>query len=121
MVYGNHNDETGPLGAKYVLTSYFEIYKLDMHTREWEEVSGLGDWTLFVGNNYSFPIRSSECKSNRISFTDDFLDYYAKSEGRDMGVYNCEDETVDRTTMSSDLLSPFCPPLWITPNPWLLL
>uniref|UniRef100_A0A5B6Z6N5 Uncharacterized protein n=1 Tax=Davidia involucrata TaxID=16924 RepID=A0A5B6Z6N5_DAVIN len=120
VVYRFH-DETE--GGDYVLTSDFEIYKLNMQTREWKEVSGgLGDdWTLFLGNNYSLPIRASEeCRSNCIYFTDDFLEYYPKSEGRDMGIYNCKDETVDRIpvhVVSSHLFSPFCPPLWITPNP----
>ncbi|KAL2903653.1 hypothetical protein RDABS01_002363, partial [Bienertia sinuspersici] len=58
-----------------VMTDGFEVYKLDLQTKQWEEVVDLGDVVLFVGNSPATSVKAScfpsSCNPNSIYFTDD--------------------------------------------------
>lgn len=97
----------------------FDVYKVHLHKNNIEPVDSLGDSAFFVGTS------SSTCLSvkdyphllpNHIYFDDD-NEYWLQNKGgrRDLGVYNCEDDTV------TDIVSPqpwlnWPSPVWITPN-----
>ncbi|KAF5194535.1 Prohibitin-2 protein [Thalictrum thalictroides] len=78
-------------------TETFSIYKLDFAKNKWEEVNGLGEYCLFLGNNTSVSIlaNASSLKKNCIYFTDNFTTGYRGSKtpgGLDMGVFDLEDK-----------------------------
>ncbi|KAK8508337.1 hypothetical protein V6N13_055785 [Hibiscus sabdariffa] len=126
-----------------VETIEFKIFKLDMHTKSWEEIFSLGDKCLFLGNCCTFVVPAADypgCRSNCIYFTDDIFEYYDKETGAtDIGIYDCKnikldiikryedgeevgmylEGLVDRFPNSEDiqhlLLSPLFQPLWIIP------
>ncbi|KAK6927709.1 Domain unknown function DUF295 [Dillenia turbinata] len=111
----------GPVNSGYHRTLGFDFCKLDMQSRKWEEVLNLGDWTIFLGHNYSFACRASEhpgCKPNCIYFTDDYVCLHPGNRGRDMGIYNCGTGMIDPYPVDYELFPDFCPLLWIIPHLW---
>ncbi|KAF6146093.1 hypothetical protein GIB67_033452 [Kingdonia uniflora] len=83
-----------------------------------EEV-GERDYAIFVGNNYSFSLSISEypeLKRNSIYFTDDYSEIYEEGGGRNTGIFDNEEETIEFIDLGLDMRSAFSPPLWITPN-----
>lgn len=98
----------------------FEIYKLDIITQKLEEISCLGNWSIFVGNNYSFSILTSdhpECRSNCIYFTDDYSGISDLiSHGYDMGIYSIENHKIRPFTQEDISPARFSVPLWIKPG-----
>ncbi|EOY20251.1 hypothetical protein QUC31_005744 [Theobroma cacao] len=101
------------------LTEDFDIFKLDMHTKNWERILSLGDHSLFLGNCSTFSVLAADhpgCKPNCIYFTDDNPYYYTRVSVSDIGIYNCDiREDVDYIDDDEvpDLLNSFSPPLWI--------
>ena len=99
-------------------TKTFEVYKLDMCTKTWKQMESLGDWSLFVGNNYTFSVRgfdNPEFRSNCIYFTHDYSQFSDQIGGIDSGVYDCKGDEINPLPVSLDLYS-VTPPLWITPQ-----
>ncbi|WRX11711.1 Domain unknown function DUF295 - like 4 [Theobroma cacao] len=100
-------------------TEDFDIFKLDMHTKNWERILSLGDHSLFLGNCSTFSVLAADhpgCKPNCIYFTDDNPYYYTRVSVSDIGIYNCDiREDVDYIDDDEvpDLLNSFSPPLWI--------
>ncbi|XP_021280357.1 F-box/kelch-repeat protein At1g57790-like [Herrania umbratica] len=101
------------------LTEEFEIFKLDMHTKNWEKILSLGEHSLFLGNCCTFSVLAANyprCRANCIYFTDDNFYYYPQARVSDIGIYNC-DNTKDINYINDyevlDLRSTFSPPLWI--------
>ncbi|KAK4857260.1 hypothetical protein QYF36_026185 [Acer negundo] len=79
----------------------FQVFEVDVSNNIWTEIKDLGDRALFLGANSSFSIEVpdvSEYKPNSIYFTEDFLENYYRSLkgkcGKDMGIYNMEDESI---------------------------
>ncbi|PIA42616.1 hypothetical protein AQUCO_02000211v1 [Aquilegia coerulea] len=103
-------------------TLYFEVYKLDLSTRKWDEqLETLGDYALFLGSNTSFSLKASdypECKPGCIYYTDDYDENADRLVGRNMGIYNLETDIFEPLYEGDDILSRFSPPVWITPNPF---
>ncbi|KAF5205418.1 ascorbic acid mannose pathway regulator [Thalictrum thalictroides] len=112
-------------------TSSFQVFKLDLCTKEWKEVHTLGDYAFFLGNNTSFSLRVSEypgCQSDAIYFTDDYKwestlhmeGQHGKegmeSIGLDMGVFDLKTKRVKPFYDSDDVPTFLAPPIWITPN-----
>lgn len=62
----------------------------------------LADEALFLGHGHSMSVKASDfpgCRPNSIYFTDDFLDFpppYQPRGAIDIGVFNLEDEHVER-------------------------
>lgn len=100
-------------------TRSFEVYKLDMNTRTWKQMDSLGDWSLFVGNNYTFSVRDfgcTDCRSSCIYFTHDYCQCSDQISGNDTGIYNHKGGEIQALPVSQDLYSVLRPPLWITPR-----
>ncbi|KAF6136798.1 hypothetical protein GIB67_033584 [Kingdonia uniflora] len=98
---------------------FFEIYKMDICTRQWEELDGSSEHALFLGTNCSFSLSVAEypeLKGNCVYFTDDDVDTWDCEAGRFTGIYNFEDQTVEFIDLGLDMHSTFSPPLWISPN-----
>ncbi|GLT42136.1 hypothetical protein SLA2020_161550 [Shorea laevis] len=89
------SERLAPMECRY-RTELFDVYKLDLKRREWEEVKSLGDWSLFVGGNHSVSVSTKDhrtCKGNSIYFTtDDF--WFRDYSGCDMGIYSLKDGEV---------------------------
>ncbi|KAF6150071.1 hypothetical protein GIB67_002853 [Kingdonia uniflora] len=93
----------------HIETAAFEVYKLDFSTRRWEELSSLGDYALFVGNNTSFAVSASkysQLKGNSIYFTDDDTDVNDEVCDPDIGIFNFE-ETVEPICKGREMYSFF--------------
>ncbi|KAF6146100.1 hypothetical protein GIB67_033459 [Kingdonia uniflora] len=100
-------------------TCFFEIYKMDICTRQWEELDGSSEHALFLGTNCSFSLSVAEypeLKGNCVYFTDDDVDSWDCEAGRYTGIYNFENKIVEFIDLGLDMHSTFSPPLWITPN-----
>ncbi|CAI9107103.1 OLC1v1006389C1 [Oldenlandia corymbosa var. corymbosa] len=126
--------DCNPPRDNYLYTTEFAVYQLDIVNRNWERISTLDGDTIFVGSNASMSISSVEAersgiKSNCIYFTYHYITELGASErgGKDMGIYNMQDESVERFdgVVNQSLLSCLenqgpdsfvCPPLWIAPG-----
>ncbi|EOY20594.1 Uncharacterized protein TCM_011972 [Theobroma cacao] len=102
------------------LTEGFEVFKLDLHTKNWEKILSLNGHSVFLGNCCTFSVLPTDhpsCKSNCIYFTDDDNRFYPEASASDIGIYNCNNKAVeyieDDDDEVPDLRSPFSPPLWI--------
>ncbi|KAK8515151.1 hypothetical protein V6N12_001310 [Hibiscus sabdariffa] len=142
FVYDDGDDDDDDDDDKqYLRTVEFKIFKLDMHTKSWEEIFSLDDHSLFLRNCSTFAVDGySGCKPNCIYFTDDIFEYYETKTGNtDTGIYDCrnikldirkryyENEDIDEYVeglvedfpnpedMQHLLLSPFFQHLWIIP------
>ncbi|KAK6932425.1 Domain unknown function DUF295 [Dillenia turbinata] len=97
----------------------FRVFEIDFtHKGNWVEVSHLGSKAIFLGHNSSITVDASEfrrCKRNCIYFTDDSLEGYVDSEdGRDMGIYNMANRSVEPHFEEES-----CPqiiPRWLEPH-----
>ncbi|OMO53763.1 hypothetical protein CCACVL1_28362 [Corchorus capsularis] len=129
--YRYDNEEDGIVIENCCSTEGFGMVRLDIDTRNWDEISSLGDRSLFLGNCCTFTILASDyygCISNCIYFTYDFLyEGYHDLEGTncggglDTGIYHCDDkETLIRLPDVGDDDQPFrsifSPPIWILPS-----
>ncbi|KAK4600501.1 hypothetical protein RGQ29_010230 [Quercus rubra] len=100
-------------------TRSFEVYKLDMNAKTWKQMDSLGDWSLFVGNNYTFSVRDfgyTDCRSSCIYFTHDYCQCSYQISGNDTGIYNYKGGEIHALPVLQDLYSVLRPPLWITPQ-----
>ncbi|KAL2924559.1 hypothetical protein RDABS01_007373 [Bienertia sinuspersici] len=110
-----------------VETDGFQLYKLDLQTKEWEEVLDLGDVVLFIGNSPATSVKASSfpssCNPNSIYFNDDgregcywgpkynevgkMIDFV--QGGRDMGACDFANLTVEPFIMgmTTSLIIPF--------------
>ncbi|KAL5699059.1 SWR1-complex protein 3 [Ranunculus cassubicifolius] len=110
--------DTSNMFSFLYVTNYFLVFKFDFHTRKWAEVEDLGEHALFVGNNASFCISTSnysEFKGNCIYFTDDNKDAYEYGYC-DMGVYDIKEDSVKPIYADEDKLSQFSRPLFFIPT-----
>uniref|UniRef100_A0A5B7A288 F-box domain-containing protein n=1 Tax=Davidia involucrata TaxID=16924 RepID=A0A5B7A288_DAVIN len=104
-------------------TISFEVYKFDFSTKEWMKLDDLGDRALFVGDNCSMSLSTSQvlnCKSNSIYFTDDNVEWWPKCEeeqhGRfDMGVYNMADRSIESLHFGDNFPLHYSCPIWVMP------
>lgn len=98
----------------------FDIYKLDFITQKLEILSCLGGWSIFVGNNNSFSISTSdhpEIQSNSIYFADDYIRTFDTTSGSyEMGIYNLENHKILPFTEGDIWPSMRFVPLWIKPG-----
>ena len=107
------------------VTKGFKVYKLvecRMHC-EWIEVTSLGNFALFLGDNHSISILASDypgCEPNSIYFCwDHVLCSHRRLKGpHDIGVFNLEDGMVVKnyTLDCSHGPMPMPPPIWILPT-----
>ncbi|XP_027084182.2 F-box protein At2g26160 [Coffea arabica] len=97
----------------------FEIYKLEAVSHKLEEINCLGDWSIFVGNNHSFAVSTSdhpECCSNCIYFTDDYSGISDPiSHGYDVGIYIFENHKIQPFIGEDVSPARFSVPLWFRP------
>ncbi|PIA26192.1 hypothetical protein AQUCO_09600032v1 [Aquilegia coerulea] len=99
-------------------TTYFVVYRFDFRSKAWTEVEDLGDHALFLGNNTSFAISTSdypEFKENCIYFTDDHSDFYPHGFC-DMGIYDIENNTIEPFNFDDHQLSTFSRPVFFMPT-----
>ncbi|OMO53764.1 hypothetical protein CCACVL1_28363 [Corchorus capsularis] len=100
--YTYDNEEDGIVIENCCFTEGFGMVRLETNTRNRDEISSLGDRSLFLGNCWTFTVLASDyygCISNCIYFTYDFLyDDYHDLEGTncgggiDTGIYHCDDK-----------------------------
>ncbi|PIA42671.1 hypothetical protein AQUCO_02000250v1 [Aquilegia coerulea] len=115
-------DEDAPEGVFRCKAAYFEVYKLDFHSKKWIELNDLGDHAVFVGTNTSFAISTSGnpgLKGNSIYFTDDTTECYISGDGgggRDMGIFDFQTKACMHFCSGGDILSSLCPPLFFLPS-----
>nr|GMD40229.1 F-box protein At2g26160-like [Ipomoea batatas] len=105
----------------YMRTRRFDVYKLDLGNGKWYEVvESLGNWSIFVGTNYSFSICTNEhpeCESNCIYFTDDYSGVsHNTPTGYDMGVYNLETQKIQWLAQDDLSVFSFSVPVWFKPS-----
>ncbi|KAL5720240.1 SWR1-complex protein 3 [Ranunculus cassubicifolius] len=110
----------GPMRKLQYCSVDFLVYKLDFSTKTWNMLEDFGDYAMFLGNNTSFAISTSdfpEFKRNHIYFTDDHVQLFINSFC-DMGVYDYgEEDTVETDiSMGEDVLTKFTRPLFFIPN-----
>ncbi|KAL5720018.1 hypothetical protein ACHQM5_012730 [Ranunculus cassubicifolius] len=100
--------------------SPFEVFKLDFDGSRWMKVFYLGKYhALFVGDNQSFSIRTSDvpgCKGNCIYFTDDYAEQNVCDYpvgGFDIGIFYMESGTTGKCYQpDARVIRP--PPVWFT-------
>ncbi|PIA26212.1 hypothetical protein AQUCO_09600040v1 [Aquilegia coerulea] len=99
-------------------TTYFVVHKFDFYSKTWTEVEDLGDHALFLGNNTSFAVSTSdypEFRGNCIYFTDDHADFYEK-KFCDMGIYDIKHDMVESFYFDDHQLSKFSRPVFFMPT-----
>ncbi|TXG50526.1 hypothetical protein EZV62_023050 [Acer yangbiense] len=95
----------------------FRVYEVDLSTNNWTRIKDMGNTTLFLGHSSSMSIESDGvyAKPNRIYFTDDCIDAYwfkKKGGGKDMGIYNIEDGSIEPYLLG-DSRHRLTPPMWV--------
>ncbi|KAL5570074.1 hypothetical protein UlMin_026649 [Ulmus minor] len=105
------------------ITKTFNVFKLDLERQRWTQIKDLGDESLFLGDNSSISISSSNfvsCKRNCIYFThDDDLVRSNVNGFIDIGIYNVETEiftlhfNIDSSTFTKMSRRA---PIWIVPT-----
>ncbi|XP_056688836.1 putative F-box protein At1g65770 [Spinacia oleracea] len=104
-------------------TKSFQVFEIDVDKREFKKVDCLYDVAIFIGTHSSFSTEVSidhGCKPNSIYFTDDYMIkgtncwYKIKLDimGKDMGVYNLADGTIDRCYNGPSHCSKYAPFTW---------
>ncbi|KAL5855561.1 hypothetical protein ACOSQ4_005363 [Xanthoceras sorbifolium] len=99
-------------------SSRFQVFEVDLSTMTLSEIKHLGNRALFLGHNSSFSVDALTllyCKPNCIYFTDDCTDGYwtiPGGGGKNMGIYNLQDESVV-PVFSGNSLSRVNPPMWV--------
>lgn len=111
----------------FLWTESFKVYKLLFNERhdsivQQVEVKSLGDEALFVGDNYSVSVLTSNfpgCQPNSIYYADDLIEYREvrlPDDGpSDMGIFNLDDETITQHYPLHSWQKNFPPALWIVP------
>ncbi|CAK9184268.1 unnamed protein product [Ilex paraguariensis] len=105
--------------------SDFKIFKMvhstQMRTPSWVEINSIGDQALFVGNNYSLTVSTSDfsgCSSNCIYYTDHYLaitgHYVPHGPDDDTGIFNLRDRSFGSHYIADR--EHLIPPIWIVPN-----
>ncbi|KAK2663761.1 hypothetical protein Ddye_002335 [Dipteronia dyeriana] len=111
-------------------TTAFRVVEVDLsrNQNEWSPVKNLGNRALFVGDNSSLSVQvfdNSNFKPNRIYFTEDwrelyFCRHYPEGVGRDMGIYNLQDGSIEHietcfmyNRYKCSLYHAFNPPMWV--------
>lgn len=114
--------DDGEYGAKK-----FRVIQLDLTNGRGEEISSLGDRSIFVGHNAAFSVDATTSfpgviRPNCIYFTDDSIDAYREAYedtgiggGRDMGIYDLGDSKFERFG-GVQSFSHIGPPVWIFPS-----
>lgn len=103
-------------GNEYRSSHFFRVFKLDLDTREWEEVFTLGDYAIFVGCSASFSLlvsQNPELKSS-ICFMERYFGHRPGS--RNMGIFNLETRDLVALDPEYNVVNFFWIPLWLIPN-----
>ncbi|RYR51160.1 hypothetical protein HN51_015625 [Arachis hypogaea] len=97
---------------RYYKTIKFDIYKLNKNAKVWSRIYDLGNYVLVVGLNSSIQILASNCKGNKIYFTDSMVGLHPDDDiwRHDIGVFNLKDNSCRRVLSDVNF---FCPPVWI--------
>lgn len=100
-------------------TSEFKVFEIDVEQGEYSEVESLGNRALFLGYSAPLSLDTSGYPGlvpNSIYFTDDTYDLFIynlpEGEGKDMGIYNLGDKSI-QPHYRGNSLSLVCPPVWI--------
>ena len=99
-------------------TTEFKVFEVDLGGGKWKELKSLGNRALFFGHNSSISVEAfdfSRCRANCIYFTDSYLDTYWSilgGGGRDIGIYNMLDGSIE-PHYQSESLSHITPPMWV--------
>ncbi|KAJ4747291.1 F-box protein skip23 [Rhynchospora pubera] len=99
-------------------TQYFELFEFEESEETWRMIHGLGDRSLFVGQNGSISVSATEipgCRPNCIYFTDDFYRGQVNWEfgfRADNGVFCCEDGSIERFSISHSMARWLVPAMW---------
>ncbi|KAL5698176.1 SWR1-complex protein 3 [Ranunculus cassubicifolius] len=115
--YGGDKEEDS--NYHHYATDYFVVFKFNFHTEKWTETEDVGNHSLFLGNNASFSMSSTnlpELKGNCVYYTDDHTDLY-KYRYCDMGRYDIKEDNTDPIHTSKDKFSKFSRPLFFIPTP----
>ncbi|KAF6156751.1 hypothetical protein GIB67_033220 [Kingdonia uniflora] len=103
-------------------TIAFKVFKLDQYDPiKWVEIKTMGGQTLFLGDNASISLSSSDfpqCKPNSIYFTDDARNIYGLMGPHDIGVFSLEDgcgQIVEPNPLI-DFKGLMPPPIWVEPT-----
>ncbi|PSS01043.1 F-box protein [Actinidia chinensis var. chinensis] len=111
--------DTRIIDTPYLRTWVFVVYKLDTCREKWEKVDGLGNWSIFVGSNYSFSVSASddsECRKNCIYFMDDYCGMYNMPGSYDTGIYDLDSCKVEPYLTDKVSRYAYSVPLWIRPS-----
>ncbi|KAF6139329.1 hypothetical protein GIB67_021539 [Kingdonia uniflora] len=100
----------------------FKVFKLDQYGAiKWVEMKTMDGQTLFLGDNASISLSSSDfpqCKPNSIYFTDDARNLYGLIGPHDIGVFILDDgcgQIVEPNSLI-DFKGPMPPPIWVKPT-----
>ncbi|KAK9290817.1 hypothetical protein L1049_008995 [Liquidambar formosana] len=101
-----------------VISTTFDVFKLDFKGRCWIKVESLGDQMLFVGTSSGFSLCQQlvRIQGNCIYFTDDNFSVFgpmvdSAEACRDVGVFSLEDGSL-KSFFPTDSHSSWCPPIW---------
>ncbi|XP_021769509.1 uncharacterized protein LOC110733731 [Chenopodium quinoa] len=108
-------------------TINFKVYKLVRNTKSllWENVDDLGNYMLFVGDNYATAVHTSEapnCQKNAIYYIDDEQRVYwgascgTDVRGHDMGMFDMASGYITSFYDGGDTISKYFAPIWFMPN-----
>ncbi|KAJ3706172.1 hypothetical protein LUZ61_009877 [Rhynchospora tenuis] len=99
-------------------TRYFELFEFEESKETWRMIHGLGERSLFVGQNGSISVSAMEipgCRPNCIYFTDDFFRGQVDWEfgfRADNGVFCCEHGSIERFSISHSMARWLVPAMW---------
>ena len=109
-------------GINEYWTKGFIVFEVGLDGREWNELKSLDNRALFLGHNSSISVEAfdfSGCIPNCIYFTDSFSDSsnmrIPGGGGRDMGIYNMLDGSI-QPCYPGQSRSNVTPPMWVVPS-----
>ncbi|EAZ01261.1 hypothetical protein OsI_23286 [Oryza sativa Indica Group] len=101
-------------------TSDIVVYKADIGEQKLVNLTGIGDYALFIGHNTSSCLPVKDCHMlmpNHVYITDDeylwLLEFRHKR--RDVGIYSLENNSLSNV-VSPEPWKSWLPPIWMMPN-----
>lgn len=106
-------------GLRAYKTSMFEVYKLNADGKQWDCVTSLGQYAIFLGRTQSFALSEFNVqgiKGDCIYFLDESLVFLLEPTDHaryDMGVFNLQDSRIRFFRIETPYIKPSA--VWLTP------
>ncbi|XP_057475953.1 F-box protein SKIP23-like [Actinidia eriantha] len=117
------DDENNSHSKTFKFKVFKLVYPVGEAQEKWIEIKNIGDQALFLGDNHSLAVSTSEfpeCQSNCIYYTDQnhviIPPYVCHGLDDDLGVFNLEDGKFQLHYIPDLSEKQMFPPIWFVPN-----